>query len=117
MDNVIGKVDMKEENVIMFPRNKKNTPPQTLEEIKERAFESRIMHSQEACEKAMDAAIAELFRNGMDVDDTNIEELHPSILLALESLNSLYLHYCEIEHPLQEFAKENFKDDEENDTD
>jgi DNA-directed RNA polymerase subunit L len=97
------------DNVIKFPKIKLDTQnaPQSLEEVYDKIEEYKRDFADEISEILWNLVLSEMSRAGAILDPNN-EEIFPSLLLLLESIKSLYLHSCDIEHPLQDFASEAF---------
>jgi hypothetical protein len=99
-------------NVIHFPKMKKDTPPQTIEEVNRKAIEYRKDYSIEFSERLANQIFNEMARDGIDFEKMS-PELFPCITLVMESILALHLKGNRIEHPLQDLADEMFGDEDE----
>jgi hypothetical protein len=106
---------MSSDNVVLFPKIKKDTPPQTIEEMDKKIKDYKVDYSIEFCERLVNYILNEMIRDGVDFENRSIEFV-PHITMIMESLLSLHLKANNIEHPLQEMSEEMFSDDEENET-
>jgi len=100
-------------NVIRFPKIKLDAPAQTPEELAVKIEEYKRSFADDIAEFLWQHVIVELSRAGCNFNK-NTEELYPSIVLVLESIRSLHLHANEVEHPLQDIARQLLEEDEEN---
>lgn len=105
-------MDNKKSNVINFPKDKAIQSPQSHEEIYEKLAEYKQHYSNEFSQLLMNKIIIEMERDGINFISKQ-EELFPSIVLALESINALHLRGSDMHHPLHDFADEAF-DEEQN---
>ncbi len=99
------------DNVIIFPKMKKDSPPQTIEEMDKKIKDYKVDYSMEFCERLVNHVLNEMVRDGVDFENRAMEFV-PHITLVMESLLSLHLKTNDIEHPLQEMAVEMFSDEE-----
>ena len=100
----------KSSNIINFPNIRLDTPPQSLEEMKDKIEEYRMNFSWEVSEMSLNNLLSNLCMLGMPSDYLEKEECKPHIYLLFETIRSLYLHSCNIDYDLQEFAKEYYDD-------
>jgi hypothetical protein len=100
---------MSDNKVIAFPKLKKSSPPQSLEEMAEKAAEYKRKYSEEFCEKLHHYVFGEMTRDGIDFENQE-EVLFPNIVLVMESISALHLRANGIFHPLQEFADDAFEE-------
>ena len=96
-------------NVVMFPKNKKSTPPQSLEEMAEKAAEYKRNYTQEFSEMLYNYVFTEMARDGVDFE-TDEDLLFPNIVLVMESIVALHMRANGLHHPLQDFADEAFEE-------
>lgn len=96
-------------NVVSFPKMKKNSPPQTIEEMAEKAAEYKRNYSQEFCEMLYHYVFNEMSRDGVDFEERE-EELFANVVLVMESISALHLRANGVHHPLQDFADEAFEE-------
>lgn len=98
---------MSKNKILQFPKSKRDTPPQNLEEYAERAAEYSRKYSQEFCERLSKHVFTEMARDGIDFDKRS-EELMPNSVLVMESILALHMKASGLFHPLQEFAEDAF---------
>lgn len=93
------------DNVIPFPKYKKNTPPQTIEEL----IESIEVVRKEHIEYIIDETVGTLFNRCFE-DQISIsnKEFIKSVLLVEESLRSLLYAATDMDHPLQMISETMF---------
>ena len=94
------------DNVVLFPGQMRNAPPQNLEEIKEKVRETQEAYIEEFCENLAAHAVMAIRDDGGAFED--IEDGILSVVMVYEAVKSLYLHCVGIEHPLQAIAKSIF---------
>ncbi len=100
------------DNIIPFPKiSFQGAPPQTPEEVAIKLKEYKKSYSDEIAEILWQNLLGELARAGCDLN-TNVDNHFPAMVLVLESIRSLHLLTSGIEHPLQEFAKDNISYEE-----
>lgn len=97
-------------NVIVFPKFKKDSPPQSMEELIEKVEETR----KEQIEFVLDESIRNIFEfsymNGFDMSD---EEYTKNVGLFSEALKSALYKTAGLHHPFQQLAEEICQDIEE----
>jgi hypothetical protein len=94
-----------ESNVVLFPRSKRNHPPQSMDEV----IESVIATRKEHIEIFLENVLPFVFSNAADYGlDLSKEECAKPTALFVESLKAALYSTCEIEHPLQNFAENSF---------
>lgn len=96
-------------NVVEFPKLKKNSPPQSLEEMAEKAAEYKRNYSEDFCEMLHQYVFNEMARDGVDFEQRE-EELFPNVILVMEAISALHLRANGVHHPLQDFADEAFEE-------
>lgn len=96
----------KTENVITFPKEKLNSPPQTLDEISEKIEKYKIDFAEEFSEILADMVLGELYKVGVDFSNIDENEFVPSIKLLLGSIRSLHLKGNNIHYYLQDVAED-----------
>lgn len=92
-------------NVIVFPKGKSGTPPQSLEEIKENVGKVREQHIQTILESAMPHIAEILLDSGVDI--TN-EDNMPLFAMYIEMTKALIAKSAGMPHPFDEIAKKRF---------
>lgn len=100
---------MSKDKILQFPKLKKGTPPQNLEEYAERAAEYSRKYSHEFCERLSKHVFTEMARDGIDFEKRS-EELMPNSVLVMESILALHMKASGLFHPLQEFAEDAFNE-------
>ena len=88
-------------NVIVFPKGKKNAPPQTMEEVIESVEMVRKEHVEFIVDDCCSFIFGRLSEEGFDLSDEGYEK---QIVLVAEALKSVLYSASGIEHPLQTFA-------------
>ncbi len=96
---------MSDDNVIEFPKFKTDGPPQSRAEVDDKVMEYKLSYSEEISEFLWRQCIAELSRSGCDLSK-DMEKYFPSMILILEAIRSLHLQTQDVDHPLQDFAKD-----------
>jgi len=90
-------------NVILFPKEKKNSPPQTMEELLEGVEETR----REQVEYLLDEILSNSFRILYDEGfNLSKDECVNSTAFMIEAFKSAIYHSVGIEHTLQEIANQ-----------
>ncbi len=103
----------KESNVIRFPKDRVDGPPLSPEEVSDRIEGFQTDFVNQIAEILTTNVFSELSRAGCDFSD--METMHPSMILVAESIIALHLRAVGIEHPLQDFADDVYSDDDEDD--
>lgn len=93
---------MSSNNVIMFPKNKKETPPQTLEEVQAQQSEIRSIRVDDFVEQIMVLLIGSAFEEGFDL--TTPEFANHNIFI-IEAIRAALLKTQGVEHPFQTLAE------------
>ena len=90
------------DNILQFPKQKKNTPPQTEEELKASIEQVR---GRFVTETAVEIAF-DVFRNienaGCDINSNNSSR--HDLILIVEAVKSAMYRSLGMKHPLQDFA-------------
>lgn len=94
-------------DIIEFPKMKLDSPPQSPEELSLKLEEYKMSFSEDISESLWNLVLMEMVRSGCRFDE-NLQDYYPSMVLIYESIKSLHLKASGIEHPLQEFADDNF---------
>lgn len=93
------------DNVVLFPKQKKDSPPNSMDQVYQTALESR----QEHIEYILDEVLSDLFNyvreSGFDVGKDSC--VHSTGMLV-EALRSALCQSAGISHPLQHVAKDMF---------
>jgi hypothetical protein len=103
--------DIKTPNVIQFPNIKIDTSPKSLEELSDKITQYRLDYADEISQILMNMVLAELSRSGASYQKFAEDDLFPQIMLMMESIKSLYLFSCGVDHPLQDIAPKMYDKD------
>lgn len=104
-------------NVIIFPKNKLKTPPQTVEELNEslEAINTEIVNvRKDYIEELLDDTMQDIFANfASEGFDLCSEDCIKSTSMLIETLRAAVYRSVNIEHPLHEVADRTFLHPEE----
>jgi len=95
-------------NVVQFPKEKRNTPPQTIEEVHDTMESVRHVHVEETIELLIGVIFDNLSLSGFNFtpdDDSYVKD----VAMTFEALKSMLYKYHNIDYPLQEIADKLFK--------
>ena len=98
---------MGDDNVIMFPHNKNNTPPMTLEDVQESVDAIRSIRIDECLDALVTTFIDGMMVSGFDIED---EDNNKDIALVASAIRSLMLKTLGLPHPFQDIAQHAFID-------
>ena len=90
-------------NVIAFPKEKKNCPPQSIEEVQDRLAVKKIEYVNEIVDYYGTELLAKISQDGFEIDEDNFMK---DFAFTLESLRSGLYRSVGVEHPLQESVDE-----------
>ena len=90
-------------NIIAFPKEKKNCPPQSVEEMQDRLAEKKIEYVNEIVDFYGSEMLVKISQDGFEIDDDNFMK---DFAFTLESLRSGLYRSVGVEHPLQESVDE-----------
>lgn len=94
-----------ESNVILFPKVKRDTPPQSIDEVIETVVSSRKEH----VELFLEGILPFIFTSAADYNlDMSKEESVKPVAMFIESFRSALYSSCGLEHVLQEIAEDSF---------
>lgn len=96
-------------NVIAFPKAKKNTPPQTIEELITTVEETRKEHIEYVIDEALSFVFSRCYDEGFDLGK---QENAKTSAMLVESLRSALYDTCGINHPFQMIASSLFVEQE-----
>jgi hypothetical protein len=88
-------------NVIQFPRLKRNSPPQTLEELNKNIEETRKEHIEYIIDESMSFAFQKAFDEGFDLGQ---DECFKTTAMLIETYRAALCRTVGIYHPLHDFA-------------
>ena len=97
------------DNVIQFPGFKKNSPPQSIEEINTNLENIKHIHVQETLALVVPMLFEQLVVAGFEFEEET--EDVKSGALVVESLRSMLLHKYDMYHPFQEISESIFKEE------
>ena len=93
------------DNVVLFPKSKRETPPQSIEEIIDGVQKMREMRVEEILYSMTSLVLSQLIDSGVNIEDT---ECNKSIALLFESIKALIYKSFSLPHPLHEFSNQAF---------
>lgn len=92
-------------NVIAFPKGKRDTPPQSMEELLENVETTRKEH----IEYIMDETLAVFFQRAYDEGfDLGADECFKTTACLVEAARAALYKTAGIYHPLHDFAENSF---------
>jgi hypothetical protein len=101
------------DNVILFPKEKMNTPPQSLDDMIADMERLRLEHADEIASSMIPQLIGLFMANGIDVDQ---HEYIKDVSMIVESAKSLLYKYMNIDHPFHDMIESvfefNYNDDD-----
>lgn len=106
-DETVGKINFKldiEDNVILFPKEKFNSPPQTLEEVKNNVVNNQQTIAIDLAYSIVTDALLQMSHAGFH-PFKYLKSSH-DMMFCLESIKAMILRTCNIEHPFHEIAEE-----------
>lgn len=86
-------------NVVMFPKTKKNHPPQTLEDIQDDIQNIRSSKAEDVVSTCIMSIIDSMGINGIDISDPDIPENLKYNTWVLEAIRVLVYGKLGLEHP------------------
>ena len=90
-------------NVIAFPKEKKNCPPQSIEEVQNRLAIKKVEYVNDITDYYGTELLAKISQDGFEIDEDNFMK---DFAFTLESLRSGLYRSVGVEHPLQESVDE-----------
>lgn len=102
------------DNVIVFPKSHRTTPPKTIEELYQSIEEVRKEHIEHVLDNVLEHSFQYVMAEGFDVTK---DECAKSMGLVIESLRSLLFQTEGYHHELQGVAESIFTHDDEEDDD
>lgn len=89
------------DNIVIFPKSKKNSPPQTVEEILENVEKIRVEHS----DLVLDELIPQIYTYFLDLGiDVMKHSCTKENVMLMEAIRSLIYKHNNLDHPLQTLA-------------
>lgn len=89
-------------NVVLFPKAKRGTPPQTLEELIENVSEARKEHIEFVIDEALSFVFGRCYDEGFDL---NQDHCLKTTALIVESLRAGLYMAVNLNHPLHAAAE------------
>lgn len=90
------------DNVVQFPKAKKNSPPQNLEEVQSNLDAVRTLHVEETMAVLAGTMFDQLAVSGFDFDsEEEVPKDIKDVALVFESIRSLLMKQYGMEHPFQ----------------
>ena len=103
---------MSSNNIVIFPKGKKDSPPQTIEEIVNGVVEARVIN----VEILADNIMMNLMEHSLDEGFDLFKEGHSNnVTLIYEAIRSALFGTLDIKHPLHDYAdfmNEEFPEDD-----
>lgn len=93
-------------NVIVFPKMKRDTPPQSLEELHEKRETVKREHAEMVLDDVMSNVFYHLSEEGFDMSD---DDCIKTTALLIESMRSAMYKSVDIFHPLHDIADSMFQ--------
>lgn len=94
-------------NVVLFPKEKLGSPPQTMEEVQDTVEMVRHVHVEETMQILVGTIFDNLALSGFNFtpeDDSYTKD----VALAFESLKSMLYKYHGMDYPIQDIAEKSF---------
>jgi hypothetical protein len=92
-------------NIISFPKAKKNSPPQSFEEMIESVEVVRKEHIEFIVDEAMSYLFARVYEEGFNLTS---DKCTKSTALAVEAFRAALYNAANLEHPMHELAETMF---------
>lgn len=91
--------------VIQFPKAKKNSPPQTIDELHESIESVRKEHIEYIIDEIIGLVFNRCIDEGFDISN---DDCNKPTALAIESIRALLYRTCHISHPFHDVAEDIF---------
>ena len=89
------------DNVILFPKAKRDSPIQSLDEIQDTIKNNRLLHIDVMLESMIPELINTLMSHGVDIVD---EKYVKDVAFVMESLKSLLYKQFSLDHPFHKMV-------------
>lgn len=99
------------DNVVKFPKDKINSPPQTMEETVQKIISNRVNYSISFTEDVLEILVSVFASDNIDITH---KDLYNEFELLKDSIFSLHLKSNGINHDLQDFAESYYEVEEDN---
>lgn len=96
-------------NVVMFPKSKKNSPPQTMEELLETVESTRKEHAEYLIDGVFSFVFSRCYDEGFDL---NSDTCMKSTAMLIETFRAALYGAVGVHHPLHDVAEEMFISEE-----
>ena len=94
---------MSSNNIVLFPKGKKDSPPLSMEQLMSSVSDTRTQHADFILDEIGSFIFARSFEEGFDLGGDDNEK---QVTLMMESIRSCLLHVVGVDHVLQEFAED-----------
>lgn len=94
------------DNVIVFPKAKRDTPPQTVEEVHEKRAQAQKEHIEVVLDDVMSNVFYHLSEEGFTIAE---EDCIKQTSLVIESLRAAMYKSVDFNHPLHDLANSMFR--------
>jgi hypothetical protein len=94
-------------NVVFFPKEKRGSPPQTMEEVQDTVEMVRHVHVEETMQILAGSIFDNLALSGFNFNPDD-DFYTKDVALAFEALKSMLYKYHGMEYPIQDIAEKNF---------
>ena len=94
------------DNVILFPKTKRDTPPQSIEEIHEKREQVKKEHIEMVLDDIMSNVFYHTSEEGFQLSE---EECIKETSLVIEALRAAMYKAVDLNHPLHDLANNMFK--------
>lgn len=98
------------DNVVMFPRAKRDIPPQTRDEVEAKVIAARKDHIEYVIDETLSFVFGRCYEEGFDL---NKENCFKSTGMLVEAMRAALYNSINMNHPLQKIAEELFVSDAE----
>jgi hypothetical protein len=95
-------------NVIVFPKTKKGTPANSIDEILENVGVARREHIEMLIDTTLAHVFSHCYQEGFDLTEDRCVK---TTALVVESLRAALYNTCNMEHSLHSFAEQLFVDE------
>ncbi len=101
---------MNESTVVLFPNSKRETPPQSLEEIQAHIEQVRQNHVEELCDTMAQDIFELLMEYGVTFNDEYgmLPEYYKDAAMIIESVRSILNRKMELNHFFHDYAEKLF---------
>jgi hypothetical protein len=97
------------DNVVMFPRAKRDSPLHTREEVQAKVMEARLQHIEYVIDETLSFVFSRCYEEGFNL---NNDDCLKSTGMLVEAMRAALCNSVGISHPLLKVAEELFETDE-----